>query len=61
MGGHIVGAFVIVLKVRGVFGDGLIKKSFKIAPYRWICILVDCEAGGGMLDENVKYTGFNAL
>lgn len=52
--GHIVGALVVVLVVRGVFRNGLVEVPFEVTPDGWVGVFVDCQAGGGVLDKYVQ-------
>lgn len=52
--GHIIGAFIIVLVIRRIFGNGLIEKTLEIAPHGWIGIFIDGQAGGCVLDEHLQ-------
>jgi hypothetical protein len=57
MGGHIIRAFVIMHVIGIVFRNSLIKKGLKILTDRRICIFVQCEGGGSVLNEYLAKTG----
>ena len=50
---HVVGAFVDMPVVGGIFRYGVIKMGFHVGAHRRIGILVDCQAGAAVLDEQL--------
>ena len=59
MSGHVVGAFGGVAVVGRVFRDHLVEMTFKILADGGVGVFGNGEAGGSVLNENVRQTYFN--
>lgn len=59
VGRHVVGPFVVVAVVRGVFGHHAVEVALKVLPHGGVGVLVDGQRGRSVLDEHVQQAHFD--
>ena len=61
MGWHVVGAFGSVAVKRCVFWYHLVKMAFEVFAYGWVGVFGNGEAGGSVLDKNMRQANLYIL
>ena len=53
VGGHVVRAFERV-RIRKIFWREMIQRAFQVVAHIAVCVFIDCQRGGCVLDEDMQ-------